>query len=137
MVRIMSAFICSNEHLSVLAAYAALNANDCLPYDKTECTAREIGRILHAENVRSVNYRYTELNQAQYKHVNAVLGKPKYFQAAQILKAANCLHYQSCEHSGWDDSLAKRILDNIIACAIHQVPGYADAEWHICFPHAA
>jgi hypothetical protein len=133
----MSAFICSNEHISVLAEYAALNAADCLPHSVRKLTAQAIGKILHAENVRSVNYRYSELNQDQYKHVKAMLGKPKYFQAAQILKAANCLSYQSCEHSGWNDSLAKEMLDNIIAGAINQVPGYADAEWHICFPQAA
>jgi hypothetical protein len=48
-----------------------------------------------------------------------------------VIKAADCLDYQSCEHPEWDKSEAKQLLDAIRAAAISKLPGYEEAEWAI------
>ena len=51
------------------------------------------------------------------------------FSAVQVIKACNCLDYQSCEHDGWEASEAKSFLDSLISAACHRLPGYDAAEW--------
>lgn len=50
----------------------------------------------------------------------------------QVIKACDCLNYQSCEHPEWETSEAKRLLDGIREAAISSLPGYSQAEWEIC-----
>ena len=48
----MSAFICNHSHVTALAVYAARHR--LLGWTD----ANQVGELLHAENVKSVNYRY-------------------------------------------------------------------------------
>lgn len=108
--------------------------------------APRVAVILARENIASVAYRYphdgegerpgpvgipTDLDytllcvSAARRHlVYAVELDP-----AQILKAADCLEYQSCEHPGWEKSVAHELLGLIRRLAYTSLPGYEMAEW--------
>jgi hypothetical protein len=122
----MSAFICNDSHVTALAVYAARNR--LLGWTD----ANGVGAMLHAENVESVNYRYGEATEARFRicawaafHV---------FSQVQIIKAARCLHYQSCEHPAWEKSDACKLVEAIIGRTTRELPGYDDAEWVITPP---
>ena len=124
----MSAFICSNSHITALAVYAAQHR----VFHGMD--AKKIGDMLHAENVRSVNYRYHETTQPSFAICEWAAFRR--FSLVQIVKAAHCLNYQSCEHPGWQESDACKIVQAIISHAAHNLPGYDDAEWEITPPTA-
>ena len=86
----MSAFLCNNSHITVLAVYAARNR---LMVGKD---ANQIGELLHTENVASVNYRYGESTFPTFSICEWAAFHD--FSYTQIVKAARCLAYQSCEH---------------------------------------
>jgi hypothetical protein len=122
----LGAFICNNSHITALAVYAARNRIG------GHTDAKTIGEILHAENVKSVNYLYGESARPSFELSEwAAFHK---FSEVQIVKAAHCLDYQSCEHPGWADSQALRIVQAIIAntkATEKDLPEYEAAEWEI------
>ena len=124
----MSAFICNNSHITALAAYAARSRIGGQPDVKT------IGELLHAENVRSVNYRYGETTRPGFELCEWAAFHS--FSEGQILKAARCLRYQSCEHPAWDDSEACKLLEEIIGRSTTDGHGYEEAMWAITPPPA-
>jgi hypothetical protein len=110
-----------------------------------EITADELGFILWAENVASVSYRYpddtpetlpgtmvqTEAGMVAectqgYKFERMFGRQPT---AVEALKLIACLDYQSCEHEGWKDSEAFRILEGLKDALINQLAGYSAASW--------
>lgn len=128
----MSAFICNNSHITVLAVYAARNR--LLGWTD----ANRIGEMLHAENVRSVNYRYGEATQPDFALCEWAAFQV--FSRVQVVKAARCLEYQSCEHPGWEESDAFKLVRAIIADdSSRDIPGWDEAQWEITPPatHAA
>ena len=94
----------------------------------------ELGRELLRENLASVAHRYGEdLSPDE-------LGSPEAYEyratklalsPVQILKAAQCLEYQSCEHPDWADSLACNILARLTSEATRRLPGMDSALWAI------
>jgi hypothetical protein len=125
----MSAFICNNSHITALAVYAARNRI------AGHTDANAIGDILHTENVRSVNYRYDETTEPSFQLCERAAFHE--FSHVQIVKAARCLSYQSCEHPGYPDSEACKIVQAIIAgYPSRDMPGYDEAEWEITPPQA-
>ena len=128
----MSAFIVSDSHINALVRYASrhkvgvsygatvmrLNAFD---------NEQAVAQILFEENVKSVNYRYSESETTQIDYDR---GAP-ILTAIQAIKAAQCLRYQSCEHQEFEDSLACKFIAAIIADAIPRLEGYDSAEWAI------
>jgi hypothetical protein len=160
----MSAFIVSHDHIDAIVTYAVQNRMSFWNpeakkrIDITRANAEEIGRMLLHENERSVRYRYSETepdelpgtigeNAASYSYRpffetaltpggqrRAILGG---LTAVQVIKAISCLNYQSCEHPGWEASLAWRICDAIKSAAINRLPGYDDAGWEINREEAA
>ena len=125
----MSAFVCGNSHVTALAAY--IIRNNIRPYWSGASfifkDADEAGRVLHAENVASVNHRYREDDVPNFKL--CPIASRKHYEPIQIIKMARCLEYQSCEHSRWKTSLAKETLDAICAHAVTKIKGYDSAEW--------
>lgn len=128
----MSAFICNDSHITALAVYAARNR--IAGYTD----AKAVGDMLHAENVRSVNYRYGEGIRPDFDLCEwAAFEK---FSDVQIVKAAECLEYQSCEHRGWEGSDAFKLLRAIIAginVSDRDLPAYEAAQWEITRPSPA
>jgi hypothetical protein len=124
----MSAFICNHSHVTALAVYAARHR--LLGWTD----ANGIGEMLHAENVKSVNYRYGNATDPHFAMCEWAAFHP--FSHVQIVKAARCLRYQSCEHPGWDASDACRLLEAIIGSSEGDLPGYDEAQWEITPPAA-
>ena len=99
----MSAFVVPNTHITVLAAFIVrqnLSAGR---------SVKEIGEILLNENIESIRTRYPndrmnfrgfEIDEdAAFVHSSPV----------QIVKAADCLEYQSCEHDAYWESEAYKL----------------------------
>jgi hypothetical protein len=115
-------------HITALAVYAARNRLLGM------ADANQIGELLHAENVASVNYRYGETSRAEF--IMCAWAAFHAFSPVQIIKAARCLRYQSCEHPGWEESQACKLLAAIIGNTSVHLPGYDEAEWEITPPAA-
>ena len=130
----MSAFLVSKQHIDALVAFATRLEYGSIPtyyYHKGSCPfepASYIGQILWDENNRSVNERYDTNDLPQpYKFAYGT----KVLPPVQIIKACNCLDYQSCETPDWKDTRAFAILDAIRERAIRELPGYEEAQWEI------
>jgi len=92
--------------------------------------ADKIGATLWAENIKSVNYRYSnhkpsEVSAYRFTKHN---GGPI---AIVVIKQIDCLDYQSCEHDGWKNSWARRFCDELKDAMIYSLPGYNNAPWGI------
>jgi hypothetical protein len=109
----MSAYVVDKETIDTLIA-GALRAK---LFGENEAT--EKGQMLWRENVISVSFRYnlptrdaTEL--AQYEgDCEAYEFTPCDPTGPEIVRAIDCLDYQSCEHDGWEASAAHALLANL------------------------
>ena len=134
----MSAFIVSDTHINALVRYASrhklsvyFNRQLGFPFGKQRLNVHDneqaIAQILLDENVRSVNYRYrdNEVMSITYDRGAPIL------TAIQAIKAAQCLRYQSCECDDFEESIAFKLIEAIIADAIPRLDGYESAQWAI------
>lgn len=133
----MSAFMCSDVHINLLASFAAHHR---IAYYWQDATLPVLGeeektaRMLQAANARSVNYRYAHNIDAQchddpieYRDVY----NPAKHSATLVLKQVQCFDYQACEPNDWRDSQAHALMDAIQSKAITMLPGYDAAPWGI------
>lgn len=108
----MSAWIVSREHIDILVT--ALDPS-------TQAEGDRLGRMLWAECLKSVAYRYphdtdggrpgpTDFHDAD---VQTYIWTPREVPAAWIRAAASCYDYQSCEHPGYKTSEARRIAHSL------------------------
>ena len=106
----MSAWICSDEHISFLVNYAyaeGLILRKCLEWDET--TKKRAFNLLQVENVRSVRFRYGRKKDLPGSVPGFYLSELKTLQHAEAAKLAACLVYQSCEHKGWKGCAAETL----------------------------
>lgn len=105
---------------------------------------RDVGRILWAENLRSINYRYpdTLTNRADMPgNMDEVTEDYRFrpiavsVEAVNVLSVAACLEYQSCESDDWSETVACAILKALCRAAIRHLPGYDDAPWGMTDAH--
>ena len=128
----MSAFIVSDKHLNVILTMAVVKRASYYfeangrRVDITRANASEIGQKLLDENFRSVNHRYRENDKAAKFEYRAV--RSDEYSAVDVLKAIDCLDYQSCETDDWPKSEAYAILDGIKDSMIRALPGYAESR---------
>lgn len=116
----MSAFIVSDYHINALVSYgiklkAQLYTKEGWEYFNDD-TAWALASRLYRANVCSVNRRYGErkrTNGFRFQRVD-VSG----LTAADIVKACDCLEYQSCEVKTWERSRARKTLQAIRERAI-------------------
>ena len=128
----MSAFIVSDTHINSLVRYAsrhnvrAFHGNPMAIF-RVKDNEQESAKLLLDENVKSVNSRYrdNETMSITYDPAAPIL------TAIQAIKAAQCLRYQSCEHSDYEDSIAYKLIEAIITDAIPRLEGYESAQWAI------
>ena len=118
----MSAFIVSDEHIASLVSFAV--ANNAITADLAQISAT----VLLDANVTSVNVRYKENTTATIDYAKT---PKKLLTPVQAIKAAKCLDYQSCEFDGYENSTAKKLINQIINTAIYKIDGYDKAEWSI------
>ena len=144
----MSAFVVSKSHIDALVTLAVKgpgtggnwltlhwyerrddHGQEALIHNRADYdTADELGRMLWAENARSVAYRYgarTVVGDYVWP-----MGAPR-LSAVEGLKAIDCYEYQACEHDEWKDSAAKQFCDALRRALITYLPGYDDAAWAI------
>ena len=103
---------------------------DRVQIDRTSVDA--VGQILLDENVRSVYHRYQGRIEDDDK--NAVYSFKRWYGGltpVQVIKAVDCLDYQSCETEDWEGSLSWRICQAIIHAATHALEGYDAAQWEM------
>ena len=130
----MSAFMVPKRHIDFLIT-AGLEFGNSSPLrwgrsseELIPETASEFGSRLWAENRASVNYRYSEDEEANPYEYERFPGR---IDPVQVLKAIACYEYQSCEHPEWEGSDAKIFCDHLRKMAIGQLPKYKEAEWVI------
>jgi hypothetical protein len=128
----MSAFMCSDTHLTALAAYAVRNGLSspirCEGPDSTTGLVEAVFRVLERENAASLEARYP----ADQGAIGGQLDKRAMvteYPLLTIIKACHCYRYQACEHRGWPDSRAKDFVDRIEEHAVRHLPGYEAAPW--------
>lgn len=102
--------------------------------DDKKISADEVGSMLWAENLSSVAYRYPNDVSGErpgpigFEDSWVLLYRfkriPGTIRALTVLSALDTYEYQSCEHSGWDTSEAKRYCDALRRTAIKWLPGY-------------
>jgi hypothetical protein len=117
----MSSYIVSDNHINALVSYGVQQkASFYVPKEGwiyfTEETAPAIAALLYRHNVYSVNANYGERTRAtgfEYKPVSV-----SHLSAAAIVRACDCLDYQSCDRKDWDRSRAKKALTSIREKAI-------------------
>lgn len=145
----MSAFIVGTDHIDFLVSaacryeitYYSGRSKSANPIDwkrvrVDHANADEIGSMLMRENLASISHRYGDVPSedhlaaiAGYRMRSVAIGVPGQTAALDVLKAAACLRYQSCEHPGWEGSDAEQFLAVLEARAINLLPGYSSAQW--------
>ena len=98
--------------------------------------AAEVGQMLWDECVASVSARYP------HEDVSTLPGpigetyqygthrpRPMTFEPVQVIKAAHCYDYQSCEHEGWEGSESYAFIHTLVTRATCELPGYDAAAW--------
>ena len=128
----MSAFTVTNTHINALVRYASRHKITVAygnPTMRLNVSAheQEVAQLLLDENIKSVNYRYSETETGFIEYDR---GAP-IISAIQAIKAAQCLRYQSCEHPTYEGSIAELLVEAIISDAIPRLEGYNDAQWAI------
>lgn len=114
----MSAFIVTDYHINALVTWGVYNkAQYWLPKERrwvyfNSETAPAIAALLYSENVRSVNSRYNERSRRTgFRYIfepSALRLRPD-----EIIKACDCLDYQSCETKSWKNTQAYKALQSI------------------------
>ncbi len=151
----MSAYIVSKEHVAYLTAmamtdnglpyggglewYFGNNGSGRIPQDDLVMAAAA-ENMIWKENMVSVAYRYgdpvEDLPGDRYVEdgitkADIALAADILFVAVQVLKACNCLEYQSCEHPGWEASEARAFIQALKDKAVRALPGYESARWGV------
>ncbi len=138
----MSAFLCNTQLFGVLAHYGeqyrSTKYGQCYGLD-VETTDNIIAALVTA-NMLSLSARYpddAEPSESWFDMTRAdFISQAKQdakrawnIDAITILKACDCLEYQSCEYDGWYQSTAYKIVSEIRKTAIKLLPTYSDAQW--------
>jgi len=138
----MSAFVVSDKHISVIVNFGLgydWVSNMVEQYVKSQPAEKHaalfeqgetqiLGDILKAQNVRSVQARYGEEAHTATPFDWCYNGS---CFIIQVIKACDCLEYQSSETKDYKEPDAYKILDAIRREAIRALPGYSEADWDI------
>ena len=90
--------------------------------------ADELGQALLRENVRSVNYRYSERRKVPtYEYSGG-----RQLTVPEAIQAIAGFHYQACEHPSWERSEVYRFLFRLLDQVSSRVPGVDEATtWEV------
>jgi hypothetical protein len=146
----MSAFVVDHAHIHALLTFAQTKRLQdrlgyCVNHGSERLSWDTLGKVLLAENERSVCHRYpdcTEGNMPGTIGQEAINYRFKMFapfsQRLQwpqvcvwVIKACDCYDYQACETDDYDTTPAHRMIKIIRAEAVRCLPGYDDAPWSI------
>jgi len=135
----MSAFVVDPHHINSLVSWAAARgtgSNGVRYYWGRQWRdiapdAKRVASVLRAENVRSVNTRYSEAEPAhgfKFKRVDT-----DHLSGADVVCACDCLDYQSCETDDWKDTEAYAALQAIREAAVRDLVGGC-STWELTSP---
>lgn len=128
----MSAFICNTFHLSILGRAASALPSPRIRTGYDIGAAEDALATLYYQNVRSICYRYIELEDSYPERVafdnRALHGA---IDPLQVIKACHCYEYQASETPDYEDSDAAAIIRRIIAAFSRELTGYQDAQWEM------
>lgn len=140
----MSAYVVTDFHINGLVTWAAMhNGNDKVSYywegrrRYIQDDEQRVASVLYAQNVRSVNSRYSEAEPAHGFKFKDVLGSIMHHTQVEIIKACHCYDYQSCQNDDWPQTEAHAIVKAIEDAAIRRLSGYEDAAWGLREPEDA
>jgi hypothetical protein len=94
-----------------------------------------VGQMLWSENLRSVQCRYEDTKPTELPGTDDIplydahAPWPQPIDPVEVLKAADCYEYQSCEHPGWETSESRSFIMRLRQRAWQHLPGYDDAPW--------
>ncbi len=131
----MSAFVCSDYHVSILAVYGARKGQygTIRAEGRDWADPREIFAVLMQQNIRSVQHRYPDHNGQADKFGDCgrfdKVAIERGHSPVEVIKAAHCLEYQSCETDDYLETLAYKLLQQIKRRAEHNLSGYDSAKW--------
>lgn len=129
----MSAFILNEYHLSILgraASAASTHSGRQIRTGYDAITSEMHAQTLYAENVRSVQYRYSESGAAPVMTFDSRAFRG-ILDPVQVIKAAHCYEYQACETPDYERSEAAKLIARIIAVYSRILPGYEAAQWEM------
>jgi hypothetical protein len=137
----VSAYVVATPHINALVRLA-LEGPIGVPVDPgntwhsiyfgdgrlTPDRADELGQALLRENLRSVNYRYSEhRRRPAYKYNGG-----RQLTVPEAILAISGYHYQACEHPGWERSEVYRFLFRLLDAVASRVPGVSEATtWEV------
>lgn len=133
----MSAFVVGDFHINCLVGWAFARSSVCpVSYmwrgQRMYWRGNEerIAQVLYAENVRSVSFRYPGkvLTEGHRYRLESYGGQ---MTPIQVIRAAHCLEYQSCECEDWQDTEACAMLVGLVEAAVRALPGYEQAAWEL------
>lgn len=131
----MSAFQCTDEHISALAGYAARHGlcRAVNPDPRRMTDAEFIGALLHKANLASLHARYggkaDDISEPLFRFDARAAERVLHASPVAIIKAAQCFNYQACEVDDYEKTAAAECMRFVISNAIHELPGYNDAAW--------
>lgn len=100
----MSAYMCSNATLSQLAYAIAERAS-------TARKPADIHRALHAENCRSLEYRYPE--HPCTEPLEPIAPRDRTLPLVALYGVARNFDYQACEHPEYEQSQAAQWVEQV------------------------
>lgn len=125
----MSAFMCSDRHLTVLAAYAVRHElDDALPGTPAQRLQGAFS-LLERANVASLDGRYPGESDGAF--LGKLVRPDEPVEPIVLIKACHCYAYQACNSREWHESRAKVLCDRIEAHAVRHLPGYDEAPWGV------
>lgn len=150
----MSAYIVPKEHIDALVRAgldAGRNGSPLRWYHNNEGhalrydNATEVGKMLWAENVKSLNKRYPDTQESlsgypgpsDFTPFSVDLYRFEGYANGSVVpeKALKALHgyeYQTCEHDGWEGSEAYRFVRSLERALISKLPAYDRADtWSV------
>lgn len=96
-------------------------------------TADRVGQMLWDENLRSVNYRYTEQTEVPtytYERLPGLVTVQQHLPV--VFKMLHCYEYQSCEAPDWRKTQAYAFVRSFTDRLTSMIPGYDRAEgWEL------
>ena len=94
---------------------------------KTLADCNLTGKMLLAQNYRSVNERYKNEEQTpEYNFEYSLEWSP-----VEIMKSCQCYEYQACETDDHEETLAIKFSRALCHAQIAKLPGYSKAPWGI------
>lgn len=124
----MSAYLCSEKHLSTLA-FELVRRH--VVDQGVHTTEKSVFQSLVKTNLDSLKARYSDTEEEQELSLTYTYKPEKGLTPIQVYKLAECYAYQSCEHNGWEDSQEKMWMEALKDSIIYNLPEYKAASWSI------